>query len=169
LTRVFTDKTVDIYEEESALPRTFFATQWSLVPQNDALKVMLDQNFDPSKEILLEKDPGVKSLVLTGLSTVEYVSYSANERILTVKNSVPGILFTSETWYPGWKAYVDGKEVEILRADYSFRAIAVPEGTHTIRFVYKPLSFTVGAWLSLVTLIFTIPLYIYATKSKQGS
>lgn len=62
----------------------------------------------------------------------------------------PAQLILADTYYPGWHAKVDGKSVDIHPANVAFRAVAVPPGTHTIEFDYKPLSVRIGALLSLL-------------------
>ena len=54
----------------------------------------------------------------------------------------------SDPYYPGWRAFVDGVETPILRADYLFRAIALPPGSHEVRFVFVPWSLQRGMLLS---------------------
>ena len=66
--------------------------------------------------------------------------------VATNKNA---ILFLSDNYYPGWNATVDNKKSEILRADYTFRAIPVPTGKHTVKFVYDPQSFKLGVYAAL--------------------
>ncbi len=58
----------------------------------------------------------------------------------------------SEVFYPGWQATVDGQGVEILRANYAFRAVYLPPGKHRVRFSFLPLTFTAGALISGLTL-----------------
>lgn len=60
-------------------------------------------------------------------------------------------LVLSDQWYPGWKAYVDEVESTLYRANYLFRGVWVPPGDHVVSFQYQPLTFAVGAILSLVT------------------
>ncbi|HEX5041934.1 MAG TPA: YfhO family protein [Candidatus Polarisedimenticolaceae bacterium] len=49
-----------------------------------------------------------------------------------------GWLVLSDAWVPGWTARVDGREVPILKADYAFRAVAVPAGAHQVVLRYSP-------------------------------
>ncbi|MFA4967307.1 MAG: YfhO family protein, partial [Candidatus Margulisiibacteriota bacterium] len=71
-----------------------------------------------------------------------------------VRSKNGGKLILSDNYYPGWKAYLDGKEAPIERSEYLFRAVKVPEGAHKVSFVYDPLSVKIGAAISLLTLCF---------------
>ncbi|MCK4649150.1 YfhO family protein, partial [bacterium] len=64
-------------------------------------------------------------------------------------------------YYPGWKAYVDGKEEKIYQANYILRAVYLGPGKHDIRFIYDPLSFKVGTYISLITALFLLLVIIY--------
>ena len=61
-----------------------------------------------------------------------------------------------DSYYPGWRAYVDGKQAEILRANYAFRAVRVPAGKHRVEFVYRPRSFYAGLSVTSVALLIGI-------------
>ena len=63
------------------------------------------------------------------------------------------MLFLSDNYYPGWKAYVDNKEVKIYRANYTFRSIYLPKGDHIITFEYDPMSFKIGYIITLLSVI----------------
>jgi len=84
---------------------------------------------------------------------VKIVAYGTNEVRLEASLSHPGILVLADAFYPGWMAYVDGKEERVMRADTMVRAVFVREGRHTIEFSYRPRSFIVGLWLSGVALL----------------
>jgi uncharacterized membrane protein YfhO len=77
--------------------------------------------------------------------------YSPNQVKIEVALDQDGYLVLSDTYYPGWRAYVDGEEKEILRANYAFRAVPLESGRHTVLFKYDPLSFKVGLAISLAT------------------
>ena len=93
------------------------------------------------------------------------MKYSPNKIIFYVDTQSNNILFLSDTYYPGWKAYVDNKETRIYRADYAFRAIFIPSGKHTIIFFYNPKSFYIGTSVTLAT-IMVIMLYIAINRMR---
>jgi len=71
---------------------------------------------------------------------------------LEMKTTTTGnnLLFLSETYYPvGWKAFIDGKEIPIYRANYLFRAVVVPPGVHKLEMKFEPRGFYLGKNLSL--------------------
>ncbi len=81
-------------------------------------------------------------------STVSFASRSTNALEIDVQTSADGYLFLGDTYYPGWRAMVDGQETPVLHADYLFRAVRVPAGTHHIRMIFDPLSWKIGAALT---------------------
>jgi hypothetical protein len=82
---------------------------------------------------------------------VDGVVLAEGSSILDIEARAPagGFLVLTDPFYPGWRAYVNGDETPILRADYLFRAVALPPGTHTVRFVFAPWSLERGITLSL--------------------
>jgi uncharacterized membrane protein YfhO len=107
--------------------------------------------------VLLEEAPLSLTLPLEeggkGGGEVEFLSESNNRLSLKVEAKGGGILILSDTYYPGWKVFVNGKEEKILRANYNFRAVPLSRGVHRVEFVYAPLSFKLGAGLSIIGVI----------------
>jgi len=54
---------------------------------------------------------------------------------------------------PGWRATIDGAPAAVQRANVAFRAVAVPAGRHTIEYLYRPRSITVGLAVSGIALL----------------
>ena len=107
---------------------------------------------------------------------VELTYYSPNRLRYDVSAPASGLAVFSEIYYPaGWKAFVDGKETPILRADYTLRALPVDEGEHEVEFVFAPESFTKGRVMSMASSIAIIVLLagavlysiLFANKRKQ--
>ncbi|HEX6303086.1 MAG TPA: YfhO family protein [Anaerolineales bacterium] len=88
-----------------------------------------------------------------GVWNVERVSESHNNIVVRTSTSSPGYLVLADQWYPGWRAQLDGNEVEILRANFLFRAIQLPAGEHEIVMRYRPTWFYGGAIISLLTCV----------------
>ena len=73
-------------------------------------------------------------------ASVVMTDYEANELGYDVCSEQGGVLIFSEIFYPGWTATVDGKEVEIARADYVLRAIRMEGGKHHVVLKFDPQS-----------------------------
>lgn len=58
----------------------------------------------------------------------------------------------SEVFHPGWQAYADGRPVRMVLRPPMFRTLLIPEGARRVEMVYRPASFTVGAFISLLAL-----------------
>jgi hypothetical protein len=88
--------------------------------------------------------------------TVEEGSlYPALQRLL-VNGSRGGLLLVLDPIWPGWVAAVDGKITEIFRANYLFRAVAMPPGDHRVDMVYRPPSVRFGLVITLLAAILAI-------------
>jgi hypothetical protein len=151
--------TSKLYENHHSLPRAFLVKRFQVLNNDQEFaRAFHELTFDPASTILLDgaptrflelkKKPAVPNLK----SAVRVVTYENNRIVLEVDSPEAAFLFMSEAHYPGWKAYVDGREEEILRADYTFRALPVGPGSHRIEVVYQSLSFKVGLAVSLVTI-----------------
>ena len=118
--------------------------------------LLMGPQFNLERDVVLE-GPGILAETNTTSpleGNVRVDNYDHQDVALTVRASRPAWLVTSDTWYPGWEARVDGVTTPIYPANLSGRAILVPAGTHQVRFTYTPTSYVTG-WmlLALGTLI----------------
>jgi hypothetical protein len=150
--RRFTDGRVTVYEKEAPSPRAFVAHRARMIPEPDAALAALRMRGEAARdEVILSADPGIPLPAPAPGSPrdrAEIVDEQPCEVRVTAGLSSPGFLVLSDVYYPGWKAYADGKEVPIHRANYAFRAVYLGEGTHEVRFVYAPRSFAIGLRVS---------------------
>ncbi len=78
-----------------------------------------------------------------------------------------GWLVLSDMWYPGWQARIDGQVAVIERANYLFRAVAVPAGEHRVEFIYRPVSFWAGIFIGTISWLTIFVAWIIL--KKRGS
>jgi uncharacterized membrane protein YfhO len=131
------------------------------VIDNDSLmkKYMESEEFDYRKALIIDRSPQNLNLPKTDsniISDVKIIEYGLNKIKIEVNTSENGFLFLSEVYYPAWKAYVDGKETEIYRADYCLRTVYFEKGKHIVEFVYDSDSFRTGLKITIVTLALSI-------------
>jgi uncharacterized membrane protein YfhO len=112
---------------------------------------LFDANFDPAKYVILESDPHF-AVDFNAVGSAEIVSYSPNKVVVKTQSDGNKILFLSDTYFPGWKATIDGQSVEIFRANFALRAVPILAGSHEIIFTYDPLSFKLGLLISGVSI-----------------
>lgn len=160
----FEDRSVAVMESKTVMPRAFVVYDWEIIKdRRKILEKLLEPNFPFRGKIVLEEDiSGVGKIGSIGdTPETKYSLYSEQNSTITVKTSQDGLLFVSDTWYPGWKAFIDGEETKIYRADYVFRAIAIPAGQHNVSFIYSPNSFKIGLMVSGAALILLVSLFVF--------
>lgn len=105
---------------------------------------------------------------------IEHTRYKANRMEYKSSLSSPRLVVFSEVYYPkGWRATIDGKEVDYLRANYILNGLVVPEGEHTIVFEFTPPHLSVLRAVSIVSslllvLILFAGVYLNYRKIKIG-
>jgi hypothetical protein len=83
----------------------------------------------------------------------------AAERIaVRIQAAQPAMLVVRDTYFPGWSATVDGRPASLWRADYLFRAVAVPTGSHTVELRFHSRALTLGLQVSLLAVLVTAAL-----------
>ncbi|MFN2546242.1 MAG: hypothetical protein ABR567_02290 [Myxococcales bacterium] len=138
-----------VYEVEAWLPRARLVPRTAVLDDRLALQRLAAVDFDPRTDVLLDRTLDVPG---GGTGTAAIVE-ARNDRV-TIETSAaaPSTLVLADTWYPGWEAAVDGSPAVIARANVSQRAVAVPAGRHTVRFVFRSKPVRRGVWLTLAGL-----------------
>lgn len=152
---ILVDGDVKVYENLNVIPRIFLVPKVKVMGEADILTELQKEDFNPLEYVLLEETPQeLKDASVSLLdSSAHIIKYSANEVIIETEMHGNGFLVISDTYYPGWKAYVDDAPKRIYRADYLLRSVYLTEGRHNVHFVYDPISFKLGASISLGTII----------------
>lgn len=142
--------------------------------ENNWLGVMkaMDQ-FTPRDTAILEASSKaqVQQPQTDSAATIQLVRHDNEEMLYQSNAAAPGFAVFSEIYYDrGWKAYIDGKEVPIIRTNYVLRGLNVPAGKHDIRFAFEPTAYKTGESVSLVVNILILLLLAFAAfKVYQSS
>lgn len=173
------ENTIKLYKYLTPSPRAWFVKDFKVFDSKTILSRMIQKEFDPRREVLLEEVPpslsapspklrSVGNLSLEregrGGSEVKIISESNNKLFLKVRVKENSLLILSDTHYPGWKVFVDGSPEKIYRANYNFRAIPLKPGEYEVKFIYDPISFKMGALISFLTLIGIV---VYFVRRKR--
>jgi hypothetical protein len=153
-----------VIENENAFPHAFLVNNFEVISDDrKILERLFSESFNPKTTILIEKQVSLKSQKQkTDLKDhVLIKKYQENKIVLESSTSDNQILVLSDNYFPGWKAYIDKKETEIFRANYTFRGIILPKGDHTIIFVYQPNSVKFGIYITLLTGLIYFAFLIY--------
>jgi len=145
---------IHVYESPTALPRAFGVHRVRVEGDEEAqLTAVTDLGFDARDRVILSRAPEGITLPASPPDEAPVVTWRhespSGARIeLDVRFAADGLLVLHDNMYPGWRARVDGREAEVLRANYCFRAVPVPAGEHRVTFTFSPLFLWVGLWLA---------------------
>ncbi len=160
-----------LYRNELALPRALLVQGAEVATSpEEALQELRSPDFDPRREVVLEGTgaPAIKATGTANVGQIRFVARSNNKVQLEVHAYSSGFLLLNELSYPGWNAYLDGKQVKVWRANYLFRAIEVSPGEHDVEFRFEPDSLKLGLALSLSTLaILLTAIAVLRLKSQR--
>ncbi|MDP3507650.1 MAG: hypothetical protein Q8T09_06635 [Candidatus Melainabacteria bacterium] len=162
-----------VYENKQALPEAYAVPAFNANfarDKKEASKLILADSFNARTSVILEAERKIVNShvadkkrsnnsfnIAQNLIQAEVNRPNSNQVEVTVDCPYQAYVVLTDTFYPGWKAYLNGSQnqVEIVRANYLFRAVLVPEGKSTISFKYQPQSLTNGLILfGLVCLAF---------------
>ena len=164
---------VKLIKNEGYLPRAFTVSKYEVLQGKDeVLNRIKDPKFDYRNTIILEEGLPFEtnSQDTTGSpGKVDVCDNKINSFEIRADMNRPGLLFLSENYYPAWKAYVDGNEAKIYRADYTFRAVYLDEGEHIVKFVFDSKSYKIGKWISILTLGFIIGCIAWEIRGSYKS
>jgi len=152
-----------LYRNPRALPRAFMVYRAEVVDDDiRALNIARSEEFDPATQVVLRAGGEARPLDLDpgpDRGRVTIVERGPNHLDFEVDTPVEGYLVVSEMWMPDWVAEVSGVQQDVLQADYTFRAVYVPPGTHSVHMVYRPRPWLIGLGITIAT---TVVLVIWA-------
>ncbi|OGG04270.1 hypothetical protein A2Z33_03925 [Candidatus Gottesmanbacteria bacterium RBG_16_52_11] len=155
-----TDRPYRLYRNPAAAPRHYLVTESDNVQSSEVFTAAVrDPAFSLGDKVIGYPD-ALPPLETTGFCNpygrVETLSSTLNSVTVAVDTGCPAYLVSTETMYPGWRAWIDGTEIPVYSANGAFRTIIIPPGSSIVRFEFFPRSFVGGSMLTVLTLVVLI-------------
>ncbi len=156
-----------VYDNPAALPRVFVAPRAVLAPSTVEALARVQAPQTDLRQVAVLSVTQARAAGPLGVVQQAWANWLAGDtdNSLTTRaggGTGGGYLVMDDGWFPGWTATIDGRAVPVLRADYLLRAVHLPPGGHTVRFVYAPLVYLLGAAVTLVTALGLLLLAAYS-------
>ncbi len=170
-----TDGSWQWHHSPGAFPRAYLAPAPVIVPEAkpgaglepEVTALSRLASIDPTRSVLLQGENARAALAAIGAGPgkptepyrpVELHERTANRIRLEVRTERPAILVFNEPYFRGWRAFTGTTELPVLRANFMFRAVALPPGDHAIMLEFAPRSWRIGWWLSVLSVAVTAAL-----------
>ncbi len=176
----FSSATADavVYENRTVLPRVWLAGEAIALNPDEILKAIKTsalpdgRMYDPTQTVLVEENQLAVAAPKDASATASVVALTDKTMEIRTSSASGSFLVTSDTWYPGWQATVDGAPASIFRANYALRGVRVPAGSHLVKFEYRPTLFYLGTAISVLSLlglaaILTVPFAKYGIAGSK--
>lgn len=153
-----------IYENKNVLPRyKFFGDYIVESDRNKITSLLYSPEFSYKDIVILEEKILDLSIKSDPSGSVQITSYKPNKIIFKTISKEDQLLFLSDTYSRGWVAEIDGKSASILPANYTYRVVPVPKGSHEVVMYYVPQSFRLGLIISSLIVICLILCVLFVT------
>jgi hypothetical protein len=143
---------IRLFRVPDPMPRAFLVSGVRVAASTAAYQALVDPALDPAAEVVLGTGPAAAAdPEFRGDAEIRE---RGHDRVLVdTRLDRRGVLVLSEAYDPGWRARLDGRPIELLRANVGFRAVALPAGRHAVEFLYRPASATAALAASGVSIL----------------
>lgn len=160
-----------IYENRRVIPRAYVPGALRAFPTARVFDVIATVGFQP-KRVALVDPTGAPKTVAGVRGTARIVSERSSRVEIDATLDRRGGVVLSDSYAPGWRASVDGKDAPVFRANGISRGVMVPAGEHRITWSYRPEGVVWGAVISgaaLVGLLISAGLTLRRRRSRSLS
>jgi len=147
---IYADKPPSFYP--AYLPRARLFTDYTVLPDDhEARNKLLSADFDIFSALVLSRAPtGIQPERSTQPGTASIIKDKNNTIEIKVSAAKDAILLITDNYAKGWRAFIDGKPAEIIKADIAFKAVPVSAGSHKVELLYRQPGLRIGIFISLV-------------------
>ncbi len=165
---------VSVVINRDSFPRVFFVDRYKVIHDDkEALRTMReigskDINWFRENVILAEQPRGVWSFADASKAKILDINYAANRITITCIAQEPAIMVFLDSFERNWRALVDGRKAQLIRANYLFRAVPITPGEHVVVFEYFSETFLIGLIISVIAgLGVAVPLLRFANNKRK--
>jgi hypothetical protein len=147
-----------IYQNLLCKPRAYFAYRSKIVESDDGVGVeLLRVDFDGSEAIFTKDDaPPDLGVFAEGKNIIHFDRSENEELIINAQTDSKGVFILTDTYYPGWKCYINGIPKPIYRVNYCMRGVLLDAGISKVIFRFEPDIFTAGLSINVIAAFLSI-------------
>lgn len=163
-----------VLENKSVMPKAWLVPSVTVIadPQQRLGILANAPDFKPDQVALVESPPPLQlepAPALSPAGKADVTVYEANRIVVEAQALKNSLLVIGEKYYRWWYASVDGKKAEIIPVDHILRGVYLSPGNHRVEFVFDPLPFKIGKWLTLASLALFAGMLIREWRIKKSS
>jgi hypothetical protein len=160
---------LDWVARPTAMPLVTVGQQPAFTNDTAAMAALSATNLDLRRVVYLPAEARDSITAMRQTNAQAIVLHFANQRIeLKTEAPAPSVVVLAQSWYPAWKAFVDGQPVKLWRANYAFQALEVPAGVHMVELRYQDRALRFGAVLSVLGLLACLVLW-FRGRAQPGA
>jgi len=153
--QLYNSEGTTVYYNEYYLPRMFFVEKIENLSPLDFLNQFKDGKINPQKTGIIDGEIPVleppDSTAKINITKYDEALIEAN-----IQASGNNFVFIGNTYHPGWKAFINGKETKIYKTNHGFLGLIVPKGNNKIKIEFAPDSFFIARNISFILSSFVV-------------
>jgi hypothetical protein len=161
----------EVFENTAVLPRFYFVRRARQVVSLAEAHALIEQRKIDLHETAITEQPldlPPSSDDAGAPGEVKVLKYEPSRIELSLQASRASLLVLSETYYPGWKAWIDEQPTAIHLVDIALRGVVVPAGAHQLRMEFHPAILPVSLGISLATaILLVVSAFLYRNRARS--
>jgi hypothetical protein len=156
-----------IYRNNHFLPRAFWVNELVEVEDEEQMIALMKRKQITHTAIILGTTQRLFSCSISHEDQVEVLEASGGYLVLQTQNLARRFLTISEIWHPGWRAFIDGEELELHRTDVALMGAWIPPGKHRIELLFHPVYWRVALVITAVSGAVLLFLFLVLWLKRQ--
>lgn len=152
-----------LFKNLNAKPLAYLATDIDYYNSDN----QFEDKFFTSNSLMLDEKPNIEIENKNVSGEVKIKTNISNRKELSISSKSNSMLVVLQEYFSGWKAFVNGREVKIFKANYAFIGLPLESGDNEVELVYQPASFYWGLNITIISIVLTCAFFISISKYKK--